>query len=61
MQVDAQASYRFWHGFNAMISGLNLNNEAFGYHTGSSQFANRREYYSPTFTGGIHYDFGREK
>ena len=61
LQIDAQASYRFWHGLSAMVSGLNLNNEVFGYYTGSTQFVNQREYYKPTFTGGIHYDFGRER
>ena len=41
-----------------MVSGLNLNNEVFGYYTGSDQFVNQREYYKPTYTGGLRYNFG---
>ncbi|HVZ83820.1 MAG TPA: TonB-dependent receptor [Terracidiphilus sp.] len=61
MQVDAQATYRFWRGMSFLVSGLNLNNEVFGYYTGSDQFVNQREYYKPTYTGGLRYDFGRER
>ncbi len=60
-QVDAQASYRFYRGFSAVVSGLNLNNEVFGYYTGSTQFVNQREYYKPTYTGGIRYSFGQKR
>jgi len=56
-QVDAQASYRLLHGLSAVVSGLNLNNEVFGYYTGSTQFVNQREYYKPTYTGGFRYNF----
>lgn len=56
-QVDAQASYRFWKGFRAVVSGLNLNNEVFGYYTGNTNFVNQREYYKPTYSGGIRYSF----
>jgi TonB-dependent receptor len=58
LQVDAQATYRFWRGFSLLVSGLNLNNEVFGYYTGSDQFVNQREYYKPTYTGGLRYNFG---
>jgi hypothetical protein len=54
-QTDAQVSYRFYKGFRAVVSGLNLNNEVFGYYQGSTQFVNQREYYKPTYTGGIRY------
>jgi TonB-dependent receptor len=54
-QVDAQVSYRVWKGLTAVASGLNLNNEVFGYYTGSTVFVNQREYYKPTYTGGIKY------
>jgi TonB-dependent receptor len=54
-QVDAQASYRFYKGFSAVVSGLNLNNEVFGYYQGSTAFINQREFYKPTYTGGIRY------
>jgi TonB-dependent receptor len=56
-QVDAQASYRFCKGISAVVSGLNLNNEVFGYYAGSTQFVNQREYYKPTYTAGLRYNF----
>lgn len=58
-QVDAQGSYRFWNGLSAVVSGLNLNNEVFGYYTGSLQFVNQREYYKPTYTAGLRYNFSK--
>ena len=57
-QVDAQVSYRFYKGLRAVASGLNLNNEVFGYYQGSTQFVNQREFYKPTYTGGLRYSFG---
>jgi outer membrane receptor protein involved in Fe transport len=59
-QVDAQASYRFWKGLSAVVDGLNLNNEVFGYYEGSTQFVNQREYYKPTYTGGLRYTLGHK-
>jgi TonB-dependent receptor len=56
-QVDAQASYRVFKGISAVVSGLNLNNEVFGYYQGSTQFVNQREYYKPTYSGGLRYNF----
>jgi TonB-dependent receptor len=56
-QVDAQASYRIWKGISAVVSGLNLNNEVFGYYQGSTQFVNQREFYKPTYSGGLRYNF----
>jgi TonB-dependent receptor len=61
MQVDAQATYRIWRGMSVLASGLNLTNEVFGYYQGSDQFVNQREYYKPTYTGGIRYQFGKER
>jgi TonB-dependent receptor len=61
MQIDAQATYRIWRGLSVLASGLNLNNEVFGYYTGSDQFVNQREYYKPTYTGGLRYNFGAGK
>jgi TonB-dependent receptor len=60
-QVDAQVSYRVFRGISAVVSGLNLNNEVFGYYTGSTPFINQREYYKPTYTGGLRYDFGSRR
>ena len=56
-QVDAQASYRFWGGLRAVVNGLNLNNEVFGYYTGNTRFVNQREYYKPTYSFGLRYSF----
>jgi TonB-dependent receptor len=61
LQVDAQATYRAWRGLSVMANGLNLNNEVFGYYTGSTQFVNQREYYKPTYTIGLHYTFNGER
>jgi TonB-dependent receptor len=58
MQVDAQGSYKIGRGFTAMAYGLNLTNEVFGYYQGSTQFVNQREYYRPTYGGGLRYTFG---
>jgi TonB-dependent receptor len=58
-QVDAQATYRVWKGLSVLVSGLNLNNEVFGYYTGSNQFVNQREYYKPTYTGGLRWTSGK--
>ena len=55
-QVDAQVSYRVYNGLSAVVSGLNLNNEVFGYYQGSTQFVNQREYYKPTYSGGLRYN-----
>ena len=59
-QVDAQASYRVFRGLSAVVSGLNLNNEVFGYYTGGTQFVNQREYYKATISGA-RYNFGRNR
>ena len=61
LQTDAQATYRAWRGLSIMANGLNLNNEVFGYYTGSTQFVNQREYYKPTYTLGLHYTFNGER
>jgi len=60
-QVDAQASYRFWKGTSVVVDGLNLNNEVFGYYQGSTQFVNQREYYKPTYTAGLRYNFEHKR
>ena len=60
-QVDAEASYRVYKGISAVVSGLNLNNEVFGYYTGSTTFVNQREYYKPTYSGGLRYNLGAGK
>jgi len=60
MQVDAQGTYRIGRGFSVMAYGLNLTNEVFGFYQGSTQFVNQREYYKPTYGGGLRYTFGEK-
>jgi TonB-dependent receptor len=56
-QVDAQVSY--WiprgRGLQAIVSMLNLNNEVFGFYTGSERFPIQREYYSRTISVGLRW------
>jgi hypothetical protein len=50
-------------GYNlltAIFSGLNLNNEVFGFYQGSPQYFIQREYYKPTYTFGLRWDLHRE-
>jgi len=58
LQVDAQASYRVYHGLSVQVSGLNLTNEVFGFYQGSPVFENQREFYKPTYAIGLRYVFG---
>lgn len=55
-QVDAQGSVHLGKGFTAIVSGLNLNNEVFGFYNGGSPYFIQREYYKPTFTFGLRWD-----
>jgi TonB-dependent receptor len=61
-QVDAEGSIRIRRGLNFLVSGLNLNNEVFGFYSGSPQFPIQREYYKPTFSFGFRWEplVGRE-
>ncbi|WLT31591.1 TonB-dependent receptor [Geothrix sp. PMB-07] len=52
-QIDAQASYTFKNGLKVVLSGLNLNNEVFGFYNGSPQWNIQREFYSRTFSVGV--------
>jgi len=60
-QVDAQGSYYLGKGFTFIASGLNLNNEVFGFYMGSPKFFIQREYYKPTYSFGFRWELGREK
>jgi TonB-dependent receptor len=60
-QVDAQGSVYLGKGFTAIVSGLNLNNEVFGFYFGSPQYFTQREYYKPTYTFGLRWDLRHEK
>jgi hypothetical protein len=61
LQLDAQMSVRLGHGLSAMVYGLNINNEVFGYYTGSPIYVNQREWYKATYAAGFRYSFNREK
>jgi hypothetical protein len=52
IQVDAQGIIGMGHSLSMVLSGLNLNNEVFGFYQGSSQYMIQREYYQPTFSAG---------
>lgn len=60
-QVDAQGSVRLGKGLTFVVYGLNLNNEVFGFYQGSPGYMIQREYYQPTFAGGIRWSPRREK
>lgn len=61
-QVDAQVSY--WiprgHGLEAVVSGLNLNNEVFGFYNGAERYPIQREYYGRTISAGLRWTLQRE-
>jgi TonB-dependent receptor len=54
-QVDAQATYYLAKGFSALASGLNMNNEVFGFYNGSPRYMTQREYYKPTYSFGLRW------
>ena len=60
-QLDAQASVRLGHGLSAVVYGLNITNEVFGYYQGSPIYVNQREWYKPTYAGGVRYSLNRER
>jgi hypothetical protein len=60
-QLDVQGSFRLKHGFTLMAYGMNLNNEVFGFYNGSSPYMVQREYYGPTFAGGMRWSPIHEK
>lgn len=60
-QVDAQGGYALRHGLKLIVTGLNLNNEEFGFYNGSKQFPIQREFYQPTYSFGIRWSPPREK
>jgi len=59
-QVDAQGSFRMYRGLQLIVSGLNLNNEVFGFYQGSPQFPIQREFYKPSYSFGLRYTFASE-
>ena len=61
LQLDAQASYRIGYGLTALVYGLNITNEVFGFYQGSPIFVNQREWYKATIAGGLRYKLNRER
>ena len=55
LQIDLQGSYKLPMGFTAVAYGLNLNNEVFGFYQGSEIYGIQREFYKPTFGGGLRW------
>jgi TonB-dependent receptor len=60
-QIDVQGTYKITRSLQVYAYGLNLNNEVFGFYNGSPQYVVQREYYKPTYAGGIRYNFTRER
>ena len=60
-QVDAQASFRMYHGLQFIVSGLNLTNEVFGFYNGSPVYPIQREYYKPSYEFGLRFSTSGEK
>jgi TonB-dependent receptor len=60
-QVDAQGSVYLGKGLSFIASGLNLNNEVFGFYQGSTQYPIQREFYKPTYSFGFRWELGHEK
>jgi hypothetical protein len=60
-QFDVQGSFRVYKGLEAVVSGLNLSNEVFGFYTGSKIYPNQREYYHPTLIFGMRWTSGVER
>jgi TonB-dependent receptor len=58
-QIDAQATYYVGKGFTLLASGENMNNEVFGFFNGSPQYMVQREYYKPTYSGGLRWNLRR--
>jgi TonB-dependent receptor len=59
-QIDAQGSVGISHGLSVVVSGLNLNNEVFGFYQGSPQYEIQREFYRPSVAAGIRWTLHRE-
>ncbi len=55
LQLDLQGSYRLPKGLTAVVYGLNLNNEVFGFYQGGADFPIQREFYRQTVGGGLRW------
>ena len=61
LQVDAQGSVRIKAGFSAVVYGLNLTNEVFGFYNGSPQYVVQREFYKTTVAAGLRWTSAADK
>lgn len=61
MQIDSQIGYTLPFGLKLSASGLDLNNEVFGFYQGSSQYPIQREYYHPTYSATLQWTSRSEK
>jgi TonB-dependent receptor len=59
-QYDIQGSYRLYKGLSFFASGLNLTNEVFGFYNGSPIYPVQREFYKPTVSFGMRWNFAGE-
>ena len=60
LEIDAQADVYMGKGLTFLFSGLNLNNEVFGFYQGSKPYFIQREYYKPTYSFGFRWDLHHE-
>jgi hypothetical protein len=60
IQLDAHGTIAFHHGLSLIVSGLNLNNEVFGFYQGSSKYMIQRGYYQPTVSVRVRWSPSRE-
>ena len=61
MQIDTQIAYKLPLGLKLSASGLDLNNEVFGFYQGSPQYPIQREYYHPTYSFTLRWTSGTER
>ncbi len=61
LQIDLQGTYNLPKGFQAVGYGLNLNNEVFGFYNGSTIYPVQREFYRPTYGGGLRWSPSRSR
>jgi hypothetical protein len=59
-QIDAQGGFALRHGFQLLVTALNLNNEVFGFYEGSEPYFIQREFYQPTYSFGVRWSPARE-
>jgi TonB-dependent receptor len=54
-QADAQATFRVHAGLSFLFSAENINNEVFGFYTGSPIYVDQREFYKPSISIGFRW------